>query len=109
MHAYVHMPQVGCLSPEYTCWAPFQHEQCKPRQDCNYELAQLRWGLHTALDLATRHHLNVSAMGIDRGWWQMLLDSGLAWYPHDDSTGLRLDVDCAFVRNRVDRTRISKK
>ena len=35
-------------------------------------------------------------MGVDGTWWSALLASKLAWYPYDDTTGFRLDQNCAF-------------
>jgi hypothetical protein len=42
---------VGCKSPEYKCYPPFESRACSTTQDCNYALSQLRWGLQTALEL----------------------------------------------------------
>eukprot|EP01052_Picozoa_sp_SAG31_P052944 SAG31_NODE_13326_length_876_cov_1.655084_1_plen_156_part_10 len=42
---------VGCSSPEYHCYSPFESRTCSPHQDCNYEISQLRWGIATVLEL----------------------------------------------------------
>lgn len=58
-----HVPH--CSSPEYRCYAPFEDRSCHIQSDCNYELAQLRWGLATAEKL----------LGNSTGqlaWWQQL-------------------------------------
>ena len=92
----------GCSSPEYKCYPPFQDRMCTPKEDCNYELSQLRWGLVTALKLTAKFKLEseLKAQGVDIAWWQTLIASGsggkLAWYPYDDVTGFRLDTNCAF-------------
>ncbi len=66
---------VGCDSPEYTCYPPFASLACKPQEDCNYGLSQLRWGLSTALALTREFGLggNLSACGVDAAWWQALV------------------------------------
>jgi hypothetical protein len=66
---------VGCDSPEYFCYPPFGSLACKPQEDCNYGLSQLRWGLSTALELTSEFGLsgNLSARGVDAGWWQALV------------------------------------
>jgi hypothetical protein len=90
---------VGCSSPEYKCYPPFQSRACSPKEDCNYELAQLRWGLSFVLQFAEEHAElppQLVAMGIDRRWWAALLASELAWFPSDAATGFRLDATCAF-------------
>ena len=183
---------VGCNSPEYNCYPPFENRMCHTEQvrkhvlstctactvclclhspskkllhhlacsvvvacrpiftiqDCNYEIAQLRWGLKTVLDMmktdptlsqqpcdgrtpcsaeprpcsnASRtwcpsdpapeqcdrptpspcppcpsKKANPCKVDIDFGWWRKLNDGALAWYPYDDVTGFRLDVNCAF-------------
>ena len=102
---------VGCSSPEYRCYPPFEALACTPSEDCNYALAQLRWGIQTALALTTQFGLeaNLTAAGVDAAWWRALLGdtpgappeagvgSGeLAWYPHDNATGFRLDAKCSF-------------
>ena len=38
---------VGCSSPEYRCYPPFEELACSTTRDCNFGLAQLRWGLAT--------------------------------------------------------------
>ena len=85
---------VPCESPEYHCYPPFESRACSPNMDCNYELAQLRWGLQTALALGDADSL--ATMHVDAAWWRSLLDSELAWYPWDHATGFRLDADCSF-------------
>ena len=35
---------VGCSSPEYNCYPPFESRACSTKVDCNYEIAQLRCG-----------------------------------------------------------------
>ena len=51
---------VGCSSPEYRCYPPFADRSCSTKQDCNYALAQLRWGLQTALELTNRFGLSAN-------------------------------------------------
>ena len=90
---------VGCSSPEYKCYPPFQSRMCSTKQDCNYDLSQLRWGLQTALELAEEFPelaADLKERGIDARWWQALLAGKLAWYPYDDATGFRLDANCTF-------------
>lgn len=89
---------VGCSSPEYKCYPPFESRACSTHEDCNYELAQLRWGLQSALNLTTRFGLQdrLKEKGVDAEWWSSLLESKLAWYPYDNVTGFRLDQNCAF-------------
>ena len=90
---------VGCSSPEYHCYPPFQHLACQPKQDCNFALAQLRWGLTAAISLAQRLGLTANfgkRYGVDLAWWQALLHGKLAWYPYDNATGFKLDQDCEF-------------
>ena len=61
-------------------------------------MSQLRWGLERALALTDQFGLaaQLKAEGVDSAWWSSLLASKLAWYPHDDTTGFRLDENCAF-------------
>jgi hypothetical protein len=136
---------VGCSSPEYNCYSPFGSRACSPRQDCNYEISQLRWGIATVLELMEADpELKTAACdgrgacadtprpcsnksrtwcpsnpadgqcdqpapspcpacptapkrcAVDFGWWKELIDGALTWYPYDDVTGFRLDVNCAF-------------
>lgn len=89
---------VHCSSPEYKCYPPFEDRACTIGTDCNYELSQLRWGLSTALDMASKYGLqaNLTAAGVDASWWQDLLDGKLVYYPIDERTGFRLDANCAF-------------
>jgi hypothetical protein len=100
---------VGCSSPEYRCYDPFGKLACSPEQDCNYELAQLRWGLQAALALTRQFGLgaNLTAAGVDAAWWRALLGDApglpdaaggaeLVWYPYDNVTGFRLDHACSF-------------
>ena len=90
---------VGCNSPEYKCYAPFKSRMCSTKQDCNYALSQLRWGLQTALELVEEFPelaADLKERGIDARWWQALLAGKLAWYPYDDATGFRLDANCTF-------------
>jgi hypothetical protein len=94
---------VGCSSPEYNCYPPFQDRMCHTKQDCNYEIAQLRWGLTTVLDMIKADPtLAQSPCGtqdpcaVDFAWWHKLITGALTWYPYDDVTGFRLDVNCAF-------------
>ena len=100
---------VGCSSPEYRCYDPFGKLACSPEQDCNYELAQLRWGLQAALALTRQFGLeaNLTAAGVDAVWWRALLGdtpglpdaaggAELVWYPYDNVTGFRLDHACSF-------------
>eukprot|EP00041_Stephanoeca_diplocostata_P027165 m.745089 g.745089 ORF g.745089 m.745089 type:complete len:1294 (+) comp23125_c1_seq4:39-3920(+) len=90
---------VHCDSPEYRCYPPFASRACTPSEDCNYAISQARWVVATALELSLEFDKNLSAQGVDVRWWQQLLGSAsgaLAWYPYDNVTGFRLDVNCAF-------------
>mmetsp|Transcript_164734 Transcript_164734/g.528496 ORF Transcript_164734/g.528496 Transcript_164734/m.528496 type:complete len:965 (-) Transcript_164734:486-3380(-) len=86
-----------CNSPEYVCFPPFEHLACDTKMDCNFGLAQLRWGLSTALTLTDQFDLsaNLTACGVDIEWWRDLISQKLVWYPHDES-GFRLDANCEF-------------
>lgn len=88
----------GCGSPEYTCFPPFDAEparvpHCVIERDCSYALAQLRWGLTTALELVGRYAVNASSA--DVAWWKVLNES-LVDFPVDPSTGYRLSSNCSF-------------
>jgi hypothetical protein len=89
---------VGCSSPEYKCYPPFESRACSTHEDCNYEMSQLRWGLRTALNMTTRFGLQaqLQQQNVSTAWWTALLDSKLGWYPYDNTTGFRLDQNCAF-------------
>eukprot|EP00658_Telonema_sp_P-2_P046191 TRINITY_DN3430_c0_g1_i10.p1 TRINITY_DN3430_c0_g1~~TRINITY_DN3430_c0_g1_i10.p1 ORF type:complete len:700 (-),score=109.31 TRINITY_DN3430_c0_g1_i10:79-2070(-) len=89
---------LDCSSPEYNCYPPYASKMCTPSQDCNYDLAQIRWGLRTALSLTAQFGLEtkLKAAGVDQSWWESLLGSELVWYPHDNGTGFRLDAHCRF-------------
>ena len=80
---------VGCSSPEYKCYPPFESRACSTKEDCNYELSQIRWGLETVLNLTQRFNLenDLAKQGVDASWWSDLLTSKLAWYPYDNVTG----------------------
>lgn len=89
---------VNCNSPEYRCYPPFESKACSTKQDCNYDISQLRWGLKTALNMSVKYGLEKILVqnGVNASWWQELLDTKLAWYPYDNITGFRLDTNCAF-------------
>ena len=95
---------VGCKSPEYRCYEPFEFRACSTTQDCNYEISQLRWGLTTVLELmdddvslsAAPCGVEGKVCAVDFAWWRRLIGGALAWYPHDNITGFRLDKSCAF-------------
>lgn len=92
-----HFGVQGCWSPEYRCFPPFEHLDCGTKRDCNYGLAQVRWGITEALRLTETFNLssNLSALGVDEDWWRSLLAGKLVWYP-TDATGFRLDAECSF-------------
>jgi hypothetical protein len=69
---------VGCSSPEYNCYAPFEDRMCHTTQDCNYEISQLRWGMQTVLDMK-KADPSLASTGLDFDWFQNLLDGALAW------------------------------
>jgi hypothetical protein len=83
----------GCISPEYTCFPPFQSRACKPSVDCNWALSQIRWGLDKAVSLAAT--LNRTS-DVRLSWWKQL-QKQLTWYAVDAETGFRLSADCAFL------------
>lgn len=82
----------------YHCYPPFESRACSTKEDCNYYLSQLRWGIETALDMTVRFGLQAELVkaGVDIVWWESLLgnasagpggDAKLAWYPYDNVTG----------------------
>ena len=80
---------VGCSSPEYNCYAPFGSRMCQTKQDCNYEISQLRWGLATVLELMDADPTLADAACDGRGPCssapQRCSNASRTWCPSDPS------------------------
>ena len=91
---------LGCASPEYKCFAPFDSEparnpHCKIEQDCNYALSQIRWGLEMVQRLINEYGAT-SATATQQAWWAEL-DESLVFYPNNSRTGFMLSYNCSFL------------
>jgi hypothetical protein len=79
----LHLPPT--YSPEYTAGG-------KAYADCNYDLALLRWGCKTLLNLNEEFNLNDP---LDAEWKNILLN--LADYPKDDATGFNIGLNVPLL------------
>lgn len=70
-----HLPLTA--SPEY-----------KPAADCNYDLALLRWGLNTLIDISQKHKPDEPLIG----YWSAVLEN-LIDYPTDPEQGYMIGRD----------------
>lgn len=74
-----HLPLTA--SPEY-----------KAAEDCNYDLAILRWGLTTLLDICLTHNLRDDMAG----HWRDILDN-LVDYPRNEEEGFMIGKDVSLT------------
>ena len=86
----LHVP-AGCVSPEFVdaCSKGTPYPSCS---DCNYQLSMRRWGLTTAVAIATAHNLTQPRLPV---WTDIL--SHLAPHPVD-AHGLRISAEAPFYK-----------
>ena len=95
----------SCKSPEYRCYPPFESMTCDIKTDCNYLLAQVRWGIAEAFSLAARSNVSLSDLGIQEPYWAALIGLNttnpeyypLTEYPTDPERGYKLSAECNFL------------